>query len=99
MEGRVYRGDGIMGNRGVINPLFGMTDAAFFGKIRADLRKRWMYSEAHKQAIQRAKISFRDGRKQFKIKCSSCGTLSDLGEKIAITTAEGKVNAVVAYQV
>ena len=43
-----------MGKRKGINPLFGMTDAAFFGKIRADLRKRWMYSEAYKQAVAEA---------------------------------------------
>lgn len=88
-----------MGKRGQINPQFGMTDAAFFGKIRSDLRKRWMYSEAYKQAIQRAKIEHKEGRKFYKVKCYQCEALYDLGEKLAITGKNGKVKAVVAYQV
>ena len=58
-----------------------------------------MYSEAYKQAVSRAKIPYKEGRKQFKIQCSGCGALSDIREKIAVTTAKGKIKAVVAYQV
>lgn len=85
--------------RGVINPLFGMTDAAFFGKIRADLRKRWMYSEAYKQAIQKAKKSYKDGKRQYKIMCANCGSLWNIGERIDIQAKKGTFKSVLAYQV
>lgn len=88
-----------MAKRGVINPLFGMTDAAFFGKIRADLRKRWMYSEAYKQALKRATFAFKEGRRRIKIKCSNCGILQNKGERINVPTKKGTLKSVLAYQV
>lgn len=88
-----------MAKRGIINPLFGMTDAAFWGKIRAGLRKQWMYSEAYKQAIQKAKKSYKDGKRQYKIICANCGSLWNIGERINIQTKKGTLKGVLAYQV
>ena len=91
--------ESILSKRGIINPLFGMTDAAFFGKIRADLRKRWMYSEAYKQALKRAKVSCKDGRRKYAIKCFSCGNLHNLNERVKVKTKKGTLKSVLAYQV
>ena len=89
-----------MAKRGIINPLFGMTDAAFFGKIRASLRKQWMYSETYKQAIQRAKRPCSDGtRHKYVIQCSICTGTAYIGERIVAAGSKGKIKSVVAYQV
>lgn len=88
-----------MAKRGIINPLYGMTDAKFFGQLRQDLRKRWLYSEAHKQAIKRATYEFRDGLKRIKIKCYNCGKFQNRGEKILVPTKKGTLKLVLAYQV
>lgn len=88
-----------MGKRGVLNPLYGMTDAKFFGQLRQDLRKRWLYSEAHKQAIKRATVAFKDGLKRVKVKCHNCGKLQNKGENILVATKKNTLKSVLAYQV
>lgn len=89
-----------MGKRGVINPEYGMTDAAFWGKIRSALRKIWTSSRAHKDAINRAKIHAPEGRRKYKIKCPECGNLYNLGEKIMLETkTEGKYKFTSIYHV
>ena len=88
-----------MAKRGIINPLFGMTDAAFFGKIRAALRKQWMYSEAYKQAIQQARVVLPEGRRKVRIRCSFCAELYNLNERINVKTKKGTLKEVRAYQV
>lgn len=89
-----------MAKRGIINPLYGMTDAAFWGKIRSALRKIWTSSQAHKDAINRAKIHAPEGRRKYKIKCPECGTLYNLGGKIEIETSKkGKYKSRMIYHV
>ncbi|MEK9207779.1 MAG: hypothetical protein AAB922_04805 [Patescibacteria group bacterium] len=90
-----------MAKRGIINPLFGMTDAAFWGKIRSALRKIWTSSQAHKDAISRAKVPAPEGgRRKYKIKCPECERLYNLGEKIKLETKkEGKYKFTSIYHV
>ena len=73
-----------MAKRGTINPDLGMTDSAFFGKIRSALRRLWGYSQQKKDALSRAKIPYTgEGRRKYSIKCEGCGTEYGLGEKVA----------------
>lgn len=89
-----------MGKRGIINPLYGMTDAAFFGKIRAGLRRQWMCSEVYKAAIKRATIDYKEGRRTKKIVCPKCETLYNLKERLLIPAKKkGTFKSVLAYQV
>lgn len=90
-----------MGKRGVINPIYGMTDAAFWGKIRSALRKIWTSSQAHKDAINRAKVpAIGEGKRKYNIKCPECGNLYNLGEKRTLETkTEGKYKLTSIYQV
>ena len=72
-----------MGKRGVINPVYGMTTSAFFGKIRSSLRKLWSHSQQKKDAIARAKIPYKGGgRRKYSIKCECCGTEYGLNDKV-----------------
>lgn len=88
-----------MARRGEINPLYGMTDAKFFGQLRQDLRKRWLYSEAHKQAVKRATVTVKDGQRRIKIKCHNCGRLSKQKQKILVPAKNRGLKTVPAYQV
>ena len=90
-----------MAKRGVINPLYGMTDAAFWGKFRSAHRKIWTSSQAHKDAVNRAKVpAIGEGKRKYKIKCPGCGNLYNLGEKITLPTKkEGKYKSTSIYQV
>lgn len=90
-----------MGKRGVINPTYGMTDAAFFNKHRSMLRKQWMYSQMYKDAINRAKIPYLGGgQRKYSIKVECCGTEYKLLERVVIgETKAGKEKTALAYQV
>ena len=81
-----------MAKRGVINPVYGCTNAAFFGKHRSMLRKLWMYSQMYKDAINRAKVPYLGGgQRKYSIKVECCGTEYKIGERIAIgETKSGK---------
>ena len=90
-----------MSKRGIINPVYGITDAAFFGKIRSMLRKEWRHSQPYRDALKRAKIPYlRPGRRKFSIKCEDCGDEYALQERIEIgKTKTGNVKEALAYQV
>ena len=90
-----------MGKRGVINPVYGMTDAAFFGKIRSSLRQQWKYSKPHKDAMRRAKVPYvGEGRRRVSVRCEKCHAEYAIGEKIVTgTTKTGKEKKVTAYAV
>lgn len=90
-----------MSKRGIINPKYGMTDAAFFGKLRSMLRKQWSYSQPYKDALKRAKIPYMgEGRRKFSIKCEQCSTEYALQERIVIgETKSGNVKDALAYQI
>ena len=90
-----------MGKRGIINPKYNMTDAAFFGKIRSMLRQGWRYSQPYKDAIKRAKKPYMGiGRRKFSIECESCGNKYAIGERLETgETKSGKLKTSLAYQV
>ena len=90
-----------MGKRGVIHPVYGITEAAFFGKIRSMLRKEWRHSQPYRDALERAKIPYtRPGRRKFSIKCEGCGDEYALQERIEIgKTKTGNIKEALAYQI
>ena len=90
-----------MSKRGVINPVYGMTDAAFFGKIRSMLRKEWRHSQPYRDAIKRAKKPYMGkGRRKFSIACEQCGKEYAMKERIEVESAtKGKMKEVLAYQI
>lgn len=87
--------------RGVINPIYGMTNAAFFGKIRSMLRKEWRHSQMYRDALKRAKVPFKgEGRRKYSIKCEGCGIEYAMGERIVVgETKQGKPKDSLAYQI
>jgi len=90
-----------MGKRSIINPVYGMTEAAFFGKLRSMLRKQWRHSQMYKDALNRAKVPYPHlGRRKFSIKCEQCGDEYALQERIEIgKTKSGNTKTVLAYQI
>ena len=91
-----------MGKRGIINPTFGKTDAAFWGGFRSLLRKHWRHSQQYRDALARAKHSHPDatGRRKFCIRCEACETPYNLGERVIIgQTKGGKDKDALAYQI
>ena len=90
-----------MSKRGVINPIYGMTNAAFFSKIRSALRNQWRYSQPYKDAINKAKKPYMGiGRRKFSIECEQCNNRYAIGERIDIgKTKKGKLKTALAYQV
>ena len=90
-----------MGKRGVIHPVYGITEAAFFGKIRSMLRKEWRHSQPYRDALRRAKVSFEGtGRRKFSMRCEQCSIEYALGERIIVgKTKQGKDKDALAYQV
>lgn len=90
-----------MGKRGIINPIYGITEAAFFGKLRSMLRKEWRHSQMYRDALKRAKVPFKgEGRRKFSIKCEQCGNEYAIGERIIIgKTKQGKDKDSLAYQI
>lgn len=90
-----------MGKRGIISPIFGCTEAAFFGKIRSMLRKQWSYSQPYKDAIKKAKKPYMGiGRRKFSIECECCGNKYAIGERVDIgKTKQGKIKTALAYVV
>ncbi|GAG70795.1 unnamed protein product, partial [marine sediment metagenome] len=90
-----------MNKRGVINPVYGVTDAAFFGKIRSALRLMWRHSQPYKDALKRAKVPFMGvGRRKFSIKCEDCGEEYALQERIVTgKTKAGKDKDALAYNI
>lgn len=90
-----------MGKRGIINPVYGMTEAAFFGKIRSILRKEWRHSQPYKDAIKRAKKPYMGaGRRKFSVACEQCGVEYAMKERIEVESAvKGKMKEVLAYNI
>ncbi|MCK5613370.1 hypothetical protein KAR91_66485 [Candidatus Pacearchaeota archaeon] len=87
--------------RGVVNPVYGMTEAAFFGKFRSMLRKEWRHSQPYRDALRRAKVPyFEPGRRKFSIRCEKCSDEYALQERIVIgKTKVGKAKDALAYQI
>lgn len=90
-----------MGKRGVIHPVYGITEAAFFGKIRSMLRKMWRHSQPYKDALKRAKKPYAGpGQRKFVIECEQCGDKYFLQERIEVESVKkGKMKEVLAYVV
>lgn len=90
-----------MGKRGIINPKYGLTEAAFFGKIRSMLRKEWRHSQPYRDALKRAKVPYLGGgRRKFSIKCEQCNIEYAIGERIIVgQTKLGKDKDALAYQI
>ena len=90
-----------MGKRGVVNPVYGMTDAAFFGKIRSMLRKEWRHSQPYRDALKKAKKPYvGPGKRKFVIECEQCNDTYFLQERIEVESAKkGKMKEVLAYQI
>lgn len=91
----------MLNKRGVVNPIYGMTDAAFFGKFRSMLRLAWRHSQPYKDALKRAKVPYVGvGRRKFSIKCEDCGDEYALQERIITgQTRAGKDKDALAYQI
>ena len=85
----------------MINPVYGMTEAAFFGKFRSMLRKQWSYSKPYRDALSRAKVPFKgEGRRKFSMKCEACGDEYALNERVVTgQTKAGKDKDSLAYVV
>ncbi len=90
-----------MGKKGVVNPVYGMTNAAFFGKIRSMLRKEWRCSQPYRDATKRAKKPYiGPGRRRFSIACEQCKTEYAIGERIQVESAKkDKMKDVLAYNI
>ena len=90
-----------MAKRGEINPVYGITDAAFFGKFRSAIRKEWKNSKMHKDAVLNARIPCNDGSKRkWLVPCAKCKTTYYLNERINVPRATGKgIKNVKAYAV
>jgi hypothetical protein len=90
-----------MGKRGVIHPVYGTTEAAFFGKIRSALRKMWSYSKPYKDALSRSKVPYlTPGHRKYSIQCERCHSKYAIGERIVTgETKLGKEKTSLAYAV
>ena len=91
-----------MCKRGEINPVYGMTNAKFFGRLSSMIRKEWMYSKPYRDALKRAKVPYSspENRRKFQIKCEQCGEQYFLGERVVTgQTKAGKDKTSLAYQV
>ena len=90
-----------MGKRGIIHPVYGVTEAAFFGKIRSMLRKEWRHSQPYRDALKRARKPYvGTGRRKFVIECERCNDKYFLQERIQVESAsKGKMKDVLAYTV
>ena len=90
-----------MAKRGVINPVYGITEAAFFGKLRSMLRKEWRHSLPYRNALKAAKVPYTlPGRRKFSIVCQKCETHYKMGERIVVgETKAGKEKDALAYQI
>ena len=100
LKGRITKGDN-MAKRGVLNPKYGITNAAFFGKIRSALRKEWRNSQMYKDALKAAKRPYTGGgRRKISIECAECGTHYANNDKIIVPAAKkGITKTVKAYVV
>ena len=90
-----------MGKRGVIHPVYGITEAAFFGKIRSMLRKEWRHSLPYKKALKKAKKPYvGPGKRKFVIECEQCEDTYFLQQRIEVESAKkGIMKEVLAYQI
>lgn len=90
-----------MGKKTKINPVYGMSDAAFFGRFRSAIRKEWKNSKPRKDCILAARIPCNDGSKRkWLVPCNKCGMTHYLNEKITVPKASGEGTKVVkAYSV
>ena len=90
-----------MSKRGEINPIYGMTDAAFFGKIRSMLRKEWRHSQPYRDALKKAKKPYiGPGKRKFVIQCEQCNDKYFLQQRTEVESAKkGKMKEVLAYQI
>lgn len=90
-----------MSKRGIINPVYGMTDAAFFGKIRSMLRKEWRNSQPYRDALKNAKRDYiGPGKRKYVIQCEQCQDEYFLQQRVEVESAKkGKMKEVLAYVV
>ena len=80
-----------MGKRGEINPVYGCSTAAFFGKFRSLLRKEWKNSKPHKDAVLNVRQPCIDGTKRkFIVPCNACGAKYYLNERVDVLKADKK---------
>ena len=73
-----------MGKKVEIHPVYGITEAAFFGKFRAAIRKEWRHSQMYRDALARAKVDYvgPDPRRKKSMKCECCGAEYGLKERV-----------------
>ena len=90
-----------MKKRGIVNPIYGMTDAAFFGKIRSMLRKEWRHSQPYRDALKNAKRDYTGpGKRKFVMQCAQCRDEYFLQQRIEVESVKkGKMKDVSAYQI
>lgn len=90
-----------MAPRGVIVPQYGMTNAAFMGKLRSAMRKEWRNSKMYKDALAAAKKPYTGlGKRKKVIECAECKTQYFLDARLIVPSAKkGKDKDVKAYQV
>jgi hypothetical protein len=90
-----------MGKRGIINSKYGITEAAFFGKIRSALRKEWRNSQMYRDALKIAKRPYiGKGRRKISIECAECKTHYALNDKIIVPSAKkGITKTVKTYNI
>ena len=92
-----------MGKKVEINLVYGMTNAAFFGKFRSAIRKEWRHSQMYRDALSRAKVDYVGPipRRKKSIKCECCGAEYGLAERAFTgkTKKNGEESTVLVYQV
>ena len=73
-----------MGKKAEIHPVYGVSEAAFFGKFRSAIRKEWRHSQMYRDALKRAKVDYHgpDTRRKKSIKCECCGAEYGLKERV-----------------
>lgn len=88
------------GKRGVINPVVGVTDAAFRAKISSAMRKLWQ-STSRAQFIKSVRRPYKgtNGRYKYGVTCNKCDKEIGLSEKVEVTNKSGKKRLTSAYQV
>ncbi|MCK5609985.1 hypothetical protein KAR91_49385 [Candidatus Pacearchaeota archaeon] len=92
-----------MGKKAEIHPVYGISEAAFFGKFRSAIRKEWRNSQMYKDALKRAKVDYHGPiprrKKSMKVEC--CGAEYALNQRVFTGKIKknGEESTVPAYQV
>lgn len=90
-------------NKVPIHPVYGMSEAAFFGKFRSAIRKEWRHCQMYKDALNRAKVDYYGPipRRKKSMKCECCGAEYGLAERVFTgkIRKSGEESTVLVYQV